>query len=60
MDESEKDSSRVCVHNYELTDTRVSDDETEYVKTWICTECGREYEQRSIRIGARNEPRVIM
>jgi hypothetical protein len=60
MDEPEKDASRPPAHNYELKNTRVSKDETEFVKTWVCTECGDECEKRSIRIGARKEPRVIM
>ena len=59
MDESEKNTSRPCVHNYELKDTRVSKDETEFVKTWVCTECGDECERRSVRIGAREVPRMI-
>ena len=60
MHENEKDASRPCAHNYELKNTQVSEDETEFIKTWICTECYHECEQRSIRIGARKEPRVIM
>lgn len=60
MDEKEKDVSRPSVHNYELKDTRVSKDETEFVKTWICTECHHECEQRSPRIGSRKAPRIIM
>jgi hypothetical protein len=60
MNETEKDASRSCVHNYEYKNTRVSKDETEFVKTWICTECQHECEQRFPRIGSRKEPRVIM
>lgn len=60
MNKAEKDTSRSCAHNYELKDTRVSNDATEYVKTWICTECNHECEQRSPRMGSRKAPRIIM
>ena len=60
MDESEKDVSRPCAHNYELKDTRVSEDMTEYVKTWICTECEDECERRYPRLGARPIPGIVM
>ena len=59
MDEKEKDTSRRHVHNYELKDTRVSKDETEFVKTWTCTECHHECKQRIPRIGSREVPRMI-
>ena len=59
MDESEKDASRQCSHHYELKDTQVSEDMTEYIKTWTCTECGNECERRYPRIGAREVPRMI-
>ena len=59
MNENEKDSSRQRVHNYELKDTQVSEDKTEYIKTWICTECEDECERRYPRIGAREVPRMI-
>lgn len=59
MNENEKDASRSRVHNYELEGTRVSKDATEYVKTWVCTECGDECEQRYPRLGAREVPRMI-
>ena len=59
MNETEKDTSRRTVHNYELKDTRVSEDTTEYIKTWICMECGNECERRYPRIGAREVPRMI-
>ena len=59
MNESEKDTQRPCNHNYELKDTRVSKDDTEYIKTWICTECGNVCEQRIPRIGSREVPRMI-
>lgn len=60
MDEFEKDVSRQCSHNYELKDTRISEDATEYIKTWICTECSHECERRYPRIGARKVPRAIV
>lgn len=60
MNENEKDASRPCVHNYELKDTRVSEDATEYVKTWICTEYSHECEQRYPRLGAGPVPRIVM
>lgn len=59
MNENEKDASRPCIHNYELKDTRVSEDETEFIKTWVCTECNHECEQRIPRIGSREVPRMI-
>ena len=59
MNENEKDASRPRIHHYELKNTQISEDTTEYVKTWICTECGRECEKRYPRIGAREVPRMI-
>ena len=60
MNENEKDTPRRQVHNYELKDTRVSEDETEFVKTWVRTECGNECEQRIPRAGSRKVPRIVM
>ena len=59
MSENEKDTQKPCSHNYKFKDTRVSNDTTEYVKTWVCTKCGDKCEKRSVRMGAREVPRVI-
>ena len=60
MNEKEKDTSRPCNHNLELSKTFVSSDETEFVKIWKCTECYEECEQRSERIGARPKTPIIL
>ena len=60
MDELEKDASRQCSHHYELKNTRVGEDRTEYIKTWVCTECEDECERRYPRIGSRKVPRIVM
>ena len=60
MDENEKDTERTCNHNYKHTKTFVTNDRTAFVKVWACTECGKECEQRTKRIGARPLNPIIL
>ena len=60
MNEQEKDTQRSCNHNYVFSGAIVSYDETEFVKTYICTECHEKCEQRSPRIGVNKPPRIVV
>jgi superfamily II helicase len=60
MNENKKDIQRECEHAYQLYKTIVSDDTTEYIKTFICSKCQEECTRRYQRAGARQVPAVVM